>query len=70
MASDAKDLRFLVGMGPKEADLIEQKVKESAYKNLLREAVTSGVLDAATSKAELLGELVEKVQWDSEEGIF
>ena len=53
-------------MGPKEADLIEQKVKESAYKNLLREAVTSGVLDAATSKAELLGELVEKVQWDSE----
>lgn len=66
MASDAKDLRFLVGMGPKEADSIEQKVKESAYKNLLREAVTSGALDAATSKAELLGELVEKVQWDSE----
>ena len=66
LASDAKDLRFLVGMGPKEADSIEQNVKEAAYKNLLREAVTSGSLDAASSKAELLGELVEKVQWDSE----
>lgn len=66
LASDAKDLRFLVGMGPKEADSIEESVKEAAYKNLLREAVTSGALDAAASKAELLGELVEKVQWDSE----
>jgi hypothetical protein len=66
LASDAKDLRFLVGMGPKEAETIENNVKEVAYKNLLREAVTSGVLDAAASKAEMLGELVEKVQWDSE----
>lgn len=66
LASDAKDLRFLIGMGPKEADSIEENVKEAAYKNLLREAVTSGTLDAASSKAELLGELVEKVQWDSE----
>ncbi len=53
-------------MGPKEAEAIESSVKEAAYKNLLREAVTSGALDAAASKAEMLGELVEKVQWDSE----
>ena len=66
LASDAKELRFLVGMGPKEAETIEGSVKEAAYKNLLREAVTSGALDAAASKAEMLGELVEKVQWDSE----
>ena len=53
-------------MGPKEAEAIESSVKEAAYKNLLREAVTSGALDAAASKAEMLGDLVEKVQWDSE----
>ena len=53
-------------MGPKEAEAIESSVKEAAYKNLLRETVTSGALDAAASKAEMLGELVEKVQWDSE----
>ncbi|KAI8112260.1 hypothetical protein M9434_003584 [Picochlorum sp. BPE23] len=66
LASDAKDLRFLLGMGPKEAESIENDVKEKTYKNLLREAVTSGALDAAASKAEMLGELVEKVQWDGE----
>lgn len=53
-------------MGPKEAESIENDVKEKTYKNLLREAVTSGALDAAASKAEMLGELVEKVQWDGE----
>lgn len=53
-------------MGPKEAESIENGVKETAYKNLLREAVTSGALDSAASKAEMLGELVDKVQWDSE----
>ena len=66
LASDATNLRFIVGMGPKEADSIEGSVKEAAYKNLLREAVTSGALDSAASKAEMLGELVDKVQWDSE----
>ena len=66
LASDSKELRFLVGMGPKEAETIENDVKENAYKDLLREEVTSGRLDAAPSKAELLGELVEKVQWDGE----
>lgn len=53
-------------MGPKEAESIENSVKETAYKNLLKEAVTSGALDNAASKAEMLGELVDKVQWDSE----
>eukprot|EP00889_Picochlorum_renovo_P000843 jgi/Picre1/27873/NNA_000836.t1 len=65
LASDAKDLRFLLGMGPKEAESIENDVKRR-HTNLLREAVTSGALDAAASKAEMLGELVEKVQWDGE----
>ena len=66
LGSDASNLRLIVGMGPKEADSIESSVKETAYKNLLKEAVVSGALDSATSKAEMLGELVDKVQWDSE----
>lgn len=32
----------------------------------MREEVTSGRLDAASSKAEVLGELVDKVRWDSD----
>lgn len=69
LESDAQDLRFLIGMGPKEAENIEHEVKESTYKKMLREEVTSGRLDAAASKAELLGELVEKVKWDGEQAL-
>lgn len=66
LAADAKDLQVIAGLGTKEAANIEDDVKEKAYRKLLREEFTSGRLDAAASKAEVLGELVDRVQWDSE----
>ena len=61
---DAVDLRTIMGLGSKEAAGIEADVKEKAYRRLLREEVTSGRLDAAPSKAEVLGDLCERVRFD------
>lgn len=66
LEADAADLRTIAGLGPKEAATIENEVKEKAYRKLLRDEVTSGRLDAAASKAEVLGDLVDKVRWDGD----
>ena len=66
LEADAHDLRTIAGLGTKEAATIENEVKEKAYRKLLREEVTSGRLDDAPSKAEVLGELVDKVRWDGD----
>ncbi|KAL4522238.1 hypothetical protein Ndes2437B_g07974 [Nannochloris sp. 'desiccata'] len=66
LEADAADLRTIAGLGPKEASTIENEVKEKAYRKLLRDEVTSGRLDSAPSKAEVLGDLVDKVRWDGD----
>lgn len=66
LEADAADLRTIIGLGPKEAASIENDVKEKTYRKLLRDEVTSGRLDAAASKAEVLGDLVDRVRWDSD----
>ena len=66
LEADVADLRVLMGLGIKEAESIENEIKEKAYRKLLREEFTSGRLEAAASKAEVLGELVDKVRWDGE----
>lgn len=66
LEADSADLRTIIGLGPKEATAIEDEVKEKTYRKLLREEVTSGRLDAAPSKAEVLGDLVDKVRWDGD----
>ncbi|PSC73353.1 chloroplastic isoform X2 [Micractinium conductrix] len=64
--SDTAELRRLLGLGNKEAAQIEAEVKTSTYKRLLRDEVTSGRLAAAESKAEVLGDLVERVRFDAD----
>jgi hypothetical protein len=66
LEADAAELRSMMGLGIKEAASLETEVKEKAYRKLLREEFTSGRLDAAASKAEVLGELLEKVSWDAD----
>ena len=66
LEADAIDLRTIAGLGTKEAISIENEVKEKSYRKLLRDEVTSGRLDDAPSKAEVLGDLVDKVRWDGD----
>lgn len=66
LETDAAELRSMMGLGIKEAASLETEVKEKAYRKLLREEFISGRLDAAASKAEVLGELLEKVSWDAD----
>jgi hypothetical protein len=67
LEADAADLRLAAGLGPKEAASLDNEVKEKAYRKLLREEVASGRLDAAPSKAEVLGDLLERVRFDPDE---
>ncbi|KAL4860244.1 hypothetical protein ACK3TF_000429 [Chlorella vulgaris] len=66
LEADAAELKLLMGLGNKEAAEIEATVKQAAYQRLLREEVKSGRLAAATSKAQVLGELVEKLRFDAD----
>lgn len=66
LEADAVDLRTILGLGPKEAAGMENDIKERAYRKLLREEFTSGRLESASSKAEILGELVDKIRWDAD----
>ncbi|EFN52285.1 hypothetical protein CHLNCDRAFT_139027 [Chlorella variabilis] len=66
LEADAAQLRTLMGLGNKECADIEADVKQAAYKRLLREEVTTGRLAAAESKAEVLGDLVERVRFDAD----
>eukprot|EP00887_Chlorella_sp_A99_P004420 scaffold30.g4420.t1 len=61
LEGEAADLRTLMGLGAREAAGVEEEVKEKTYRRLLREEFTSGRLDAAPSKADVLSELVDKV---------
>lgn len=66
LEADLADLRLMMGLGPKEAERVEAEIKEKTYRRLLREAFTSGRLEAAPSKAELLGELCDQVGFDAD----
>ncbi|KAL4434488.1 hypothetical protein ABPG75_000929 [Micractinium tetrahymenae] len=66
LEGDCAELRTLMGLGNKEAAQIEEEVKTATYKRLLREEVTSGRLAAADSKAQVLGDLVERVRFDAD----
>ena len=58
------DLRNVFGMGRKEAEEAAAEVTSKAYKRLLSNAVTSGALDKAASKAEFLQDLCDNLRFD------
>jgi len=60
------ELRQIFGLGPKEAAQIRDDVVVRAYRAKLREKVTSGELEAAPSKAEVLGELCDSLRFEPE----
>lgn len=66
LEGEAADLRTLMGLGAREAAGVEEEVKEKTYRRLLREEFTSGRLDAAPSKADVLSELVDKMRFDAD----
>ncbi|KAL4420333.1 hypothetical protein ABPG77_010238 [Micractinium sp. CCAP 211/92] len=66
LEGDAAELKTLMGLGNKEAAEIKEEVKTATYKRLLREEVTSGRLASAESKAQVLGDLVERVRFDAD----
>ena len=51
-------------MGRKEAEEAAAEVTSKAYKRLLSNAVTSGALDKAASKAEFLQDLCDNLRFD------
>lgn len=56
----------MMQLGNKEATNIENEIKEKVYRRLLRDEFTSGRLDEAPSKAEVLATLCERVRFDDE----
>ncbi|KAK9839292.1 hypothetical protein WJX81_005958 [Elliptochloris bilobata] len=63
---DAVDSQKVLGLGVKEAREMRDDIVSKAYRRLLREEFTSGRLDAAASKAAVLGELCERLGFDAE----
>ncbi|KAK9806692.1 hypothetical protein WJX73_008929 [Symbiochloris irregularis] len=66
LEDDIADLQVILGLGTKEAGDIVNAVTINAYRELLREAVQSGELDKATSKAQVLERLCDQMQLDGE----
>ena len=63
--ADADDLALELALSAKEAkDRVDAAVRK-AYRRSLRAEVTSGRLDAAPSKAAVLGELCERLSFDA-----
>ena len=63
--ADADDLALELALSPKEAkERVDASVRK-AYRRTLRAEVTSGRLDAAPSKAAVLGELCERLSFDA-----
>lgn len=62
----AKQLQMVFGMGQKEAQDIYTNVQSEAYKNALRELFISGRLETAASKAEVLNELITRLNMNEE----
>lgn len=61
------ELRNVFGMGRKEAEEATEEVTAKAYKRQLANAVTSGALDKAPSKAEFLSQLCDDLRFDPEQ---
>ena len=60
-------LRNLFGLGTKEADAVELAITSTVYRQFLANAVTSGELEAAESKAAYLEDLCDNLNLDPEE---
>lgn len=60
------ELRNVFGMGKKEAEDVAEEVTAKVYRKRLAVGVTSGELDAASSKAEYLQVLCDKLAFDPE----
>ncbi|KAF6255592.1 hypothetical protein COO60DRAFT_1641425 [Scenedesmus sp. NREL 46B-D3] len=58
--ADLKELAVVLCLGSKDSGEVRSGIAGTLYKRLLREEVTSRRIDAASSPAQLLGELVEK----------
>lgn len=58
------DLRNIFGMGKKEAEEAGEEVTKKAYRKKLANAVTSGSLEAAASKAEFLQGLCDSLHFN------
>lgn len=59
-------LRNIFGLGKREAEAITLDVTSKAYRKRLAQAVSSGDLDLATSKAAFLQNLCEELYFDAE----
>eukprot|EP00271_Cylindrocystis_brebissonii_P002637 TRINITY_DN13403_c0_g1_i1.p1 TRINITY_DN13403_c0_g1~~TRINITY_DN13403_c0_g1_i1.p1 ORF type:complete len:1135 (-),score=312.95 TRINITY_DN13403_c0_g1_i1:1036-4398(-) len=59
-------LRNIFGMGVKEAEAVESEVTGKVYYRRLSQAVQSGALDAAPSKALFLEDLCDRLRFDPE----
>ncbi|KAK9829243.1 hypothetical protein WJX72_004725 [[Myrmecia] bisecta] len=66
LARDLAELQQVLALGQKEANEIVGEITSKAYRQLLREEVTSGRLDAAPSKAAVLEQLCEKLRFSPE----
>ncbi|CAL8468289.1 g7829 [Coccomyxa elongata] len=66
LEDDLADAQKLLALGPREAEDIRSEIVSKTYKRLLREEFASGRLDAAPSKAEVLGQLCDRLNFDDE----
>uniref|UniRef100_A0A2C9U3F1 Chromo domain-containing protein n=1 Tax=Manihot esculenta TaxID=3983 RepID=A0A2C9U3F1_MANES len=64
--SALNQLRNIFGLGKREAEAITLDVTSKAYRKRLAQAVSSGDLDLATSKAAFLQNLCEELYFDAE----
>lgn len=63
---ELEQLKVILGLGNKEAEKIKVETTTKAYRNQLRQAVTSKELDAAPSKAAWLQALCQKLRFPPE----
>ncbi|EFJ41589.1 hypothetical protein VOLCADRAFT_98450 [Volvox carteri f. nagariensis] len=66
MDADAAELATIMCMGAKETQALRDEVSAKLYRRLLKEEVTSGRLDSATSPASVLQSLCDKVRFRPE----
>lgn len=62
-------LRNIFGLGKREADTITLDVTSKVYRKQLAQAVASGELEAAESKAAYLQNLCEELHFDPQKAL-
>ncbi|KAK9915263.1 hypothetical protein WJX75_006851 [Coccomyxa subellipsoidea] len=66
LEDDLADAQKILGLGPREAEDIRSEIVSKTYKRMLKELFTNGKLEAAPSKAEVLGDLCDRLNFDGE----